>query len=504
MTEAFRQALIDLIRDKLQIRSVNDYSLWMPIHHSTGSHTWTSCPALPLEDWLNGSEMSEAWLDRLAKQLNSAESFDGASGEFCAELLFFKNPGVGSGWKKNNPGDMFYEQMLKKKKCIVTIKNQEQLCFVHAVVTMKALADDDPHYPELRDGRWSQGMLPKKLHREVGVPEGPCGLQEIKQIQQKMGPTYQIKVFEGQQGLLWYKDPAFDGAPRKICLLKMENHFHGLRSVPALLNQSSYCDYCDKGYNTEEFLHHNCFGQNCKCCRRTNKTCPNFHVKTIPEVYCKDCNRKFYGPNCFEAHKHRKKDKQGKEAFPSICSQIKVCTDCCKEFKPSKKKKHICYEYYCRNSDETVLGDHQCYIHPIVETEKKKSGLRMVAENEEEEMLLEMEEEENGEENDGEGSKKKAEPLVCVIVFECSKDDSMVFEEIRVGWQYIGQEGSYREAGTALEMLQDVMSKTVTADGKERKVFVFAHNMRAFFRCLVWDGIQDSKGIEHGGKFFVF
>ena len=176
VSEAFRQGLIRYVQDN-QIGPVEDFTLWMPIHHSTGSHTLTSCPPLPLVDWLNGSEMSRAWLDRLAKQLNSAESVDGASDEFHADLLFFKNRGVGSGWKKNNPGNMSYEQTLKNKKCIVITKNKDDSCFSRAVITMKALADDDPRYPELRDGRWRQGMLGEKLHREVGVPEGPCGLQ---------------------------------------------------------------------------------------------------------------------------------------------------------------------------------------------------------------------------------------------------------------------------------------------------------------------------------------
>ena len=45
---------------------------------------------------------------------------------------------------------------------------------------------------------------------------------------------------------------------------------------------------------------------------------------------------------------------------------------------------------------------------------------------------------------------------------------------------YVNVEGSYREAGKASDMLNDVMAKTVTAEMKERKVFVFAHNMRGF------------------------
>ena len=128
----------------------------------------------------------------------------------------------------------------------------------------------------------------------------------------------------------------------------------------------------------------------------------------------------------------------------------------------------------------------------------------MVEENGEEEFLAEMKEEENVE-----GSKKKAEAFVCVIDFECSKDDNKVFEEIRVGWQYIGEEGSYREAGTALELLQDVMSKTVTEDHKERKVFVYAHNMRGFdssfiFKVLYRMGYKVVKLLSIGAKFLSF
>ena len=81
-----------------------------------------------------------------------------------------------------------------------------------------------------------------------------------------------------------------------------------------------------------------------------------------------------------------------------------------------------------------------------------------------------------------EKSKKEEEeeppPLVCCIDFECALDEKKDFEDVRVGWQYVNVEGSYRKAGKAQEMLEDVFSKTVTSDMKERKVFVFAHNMR--------------------------
>ena len=88
VAEALRQGLENYVHRE-QIYPVQDYSLKISIHHSTGTHTWISSPILPLADWLNNREQTEAWLDKLAKQLNLAESFDVASGDFYAELLFF-------------------------------------------------------------------------------------------------------------------------------------------------------------------------------------------------------------------------------------------------------------------------------------------------------------------------------------------------------------------------------------------------------------------------------
>ena len=49
---------------------------------------------------------------------------------------------------------------------------------------MKAREDQDPEYRNITQGRWSQKILAKKLHRDAGVPEGPCGLVDIKTFQQ--------------------------------------------------------------------------------------------------------------------------------------------------------------------------------------------------------------------------------------------------------------------------------------------------------------------------------
>jgi len=315
----------------------------------------------------------------------------------------------------------------------------------------------------------------------------------MKQFQDVLAPMYQLEVFEGQQGLLWFKDRDLNDAPKKIALLKVEQHFHALTSIPALLNRSYYCHHCERAYNDETAEKHNCQGQNCIACQRKNKTCPNFATFVDPHVYCKDCNRKFYGQDCYDAHKRRKT-----ENSISVCQRLVKCPECCKEYKPNRKKKHVCGVHYCRNCDADVLLDHPCYIQPIAE--KKK--------NTEEEQEIEVEEEDGAGEGDG-GSEEKAPPIVCVIDFECAKDENLEFEDVRVGWQYIGRETGYREAGTAKDLLKDLMVHTITADKKERTVFVFAHNMRGFdssfiLYALYGMGYKIVKMLSMGAKYLSF
>ena len=186
--------------------------------------------------------------------------------------------------------------MLKKKKCIITIKNKDDLCAPRTLVTVQALVDENPQYGNIREGRGQQGYLAHKLCEEAGVAEGPCGSEDLQQFQDHLGPQgYQIIVFEGQQVMIWFKDHTYNDASKKLCLLKVQNHFHGLRSIPALLNRSYYCHHCEKGYNEETPENHNCLGQNSLGCRRTNTACPNFATFVTPDVYCTQCNRMFYG-----------------------------------------------------------------------------------------------------------------------------------------------------------------------------------------------------------------
>ena len=87
--------------------------------------------------------------------------------------------------------------------------------------------------------------------------------------------------------------------------------------------------------------------------------------------------------------------------------------------------------------------------------------------SEEDRAILEDMVEAEAEEKSNEEEDEEPPPLVCCIDFECGLDENNDFEDFRVGWQYVNVEGSYREAGKASDMLEDVMAKTVTAERTE-------------------------------------
>ena len=496
VAEAFYQGLVDFVNNPANgLTNPAEYSLTMAIHHSTGTHTWTQCKRLCVTEWLQGSQRTRQWLERLAKQLNSAENFDAANGEFYAELTFFKTQQRGGGYRKNNPGPQSFVQLLKKKS-IISVKNTDNLCLARALVTMKELVDEDPdkQYANLRDGRPIQERLAKQLHRDAGVPEGTCGLDEIEQFQHYLGPLgYQIKIFHGQNSALWFHKESFDKKEKKLCLVKMQDHFHGIRSVPPFLNRS-YCHDCNRGYNLQDAEHHNCERQNCDKCRRTHGKCKGFKEKQPASKFCADCGQSFRGPDCFAAHK------------PSRCEKFKKCPLCCKLYKFKKKKKHVCGVYKCRNCETNVLPKHQCYIQPIKEDFTGLDDPNLSAEDR---ALLETMREAECELQEGQDKDEKPPPLVCCIDFECSVDENKEFEDVCVGWQYVNVPNSYCEAGKAADMLEDVMAKTLTADMQERQVFVFAHNMRgfdsSFILQLLYDkGYQVENILSMGAKFLSF
>ena len=125
--------------------------------------------------------------------------------------------------------------------------------------------------------------------------------------------------------------------------------------------------------------------------------------------------------------------------------------------------------------------NHRCFIQPIADEEDLSDS-----EDAEEEQRREFEEAENGGLDDGE----MLEPMICAMDSECTTDEMKEFEVVRVGWKYLGESDSYKETETAKDVLRDAKART-NENGKERKVYVYAHNMRGFDSSFILHALYD-------------
>ena len=304
-------------------------------------------------------------LATLANKLNSNQAFNADRG-FQVDVVFVSLPDPGSGHrKKNNPGRMCLERENKKKRCIITINNNDELCCARAIVTMRALCHKDQGvdgfrlWENLKRGLPVQEHQAKELHEQAGVHEGPCGLPELAKFQHALGSEYQLLVMLRMKPFdLIFKGP---DAPHKILLLKSNDHYDGLTSFPAFLNRSYYCIECQRGFNTNDKANHICQGRRCSACGRFD--CEDYVRGTRPTDYCSLCHCKFYGPFCKRHHVVTKQ-----------CQSVKTCLKCQAQYTVVPNRRHKCGFAKCPVCDDWVnINDHKCYIQPVVHEEVEET-----------------------------------------------------------------------------------------------------------------------------------
>ena len=358
--------------------------------------------AFSVGEFMAGSTRMEELLRKLAGKLNSNQSFNPDQG-FQVDLTLVRPMGRGSGRQKElSPGRMGYQLSRKLKKSIIPIVNSDELCCARAIVTLKARAEWNlvEKKIQVEEGREApdkallqrlkseakmakkdyrtllytpkekqetfQRTLAKELHRNARVPEGPCGLEEIRLFQTHLytlDPPFQLKVFCDQTC-----KPLFTG-PRKVdkdhvlYLLKSEHHFDGLTTVKGFFARSYWCDDCDRVFNTDDPAHHSCQGQHCRACGKN--PCPDRYEK--PQLPCEECHGLFFGRSCYQAHKSN-----------GWCDTFHTCTTCFTRYET--KKEHTCWHTKCPNcKEEDDLREHQCFIQPVEEEEARPRPLFVYA-----------------------------------------------------------------------------------------------------------------------------
>ena len=291
----------------------------------------------PLPEFENQDDRLGAYLQSLGDKLNSNESFD-ADAPLHTELTIIRTPAPGSGnGKRYRPASAAVRKM--SKQSIITIRNDDDLCCAQAIVTMKAWADQHcgdreayHDYNNLRKGQPIQTRRVREFHQLAGVPEGPCGLEEVAKFQAVL-PDYQIKVMTIDPPYdIIYKGP--HASDKLILLVTTDRHSDGCNSFAGFLSKSYFCHDCDKGYDKDTFQAHPCDGKRCAACK--TKDCKGYLAaketarRPRPTVPCHLRKRSFYGDDCLANH-YLSTNK------PSLCLTLKKCTLCCKEYEAGKK-----------------------------------------------------------------------------------------------------------------------------------------------------------------------
>ena len=138
------------------------------------------------------------------------------------DLIHVEAP-QGSGRSKRNIVNA--KEYLHKKKSIITITNEDNLCLARALVVAIAKAEKAPNYNYLRDCVRAQQIKAIELHTKAKVPMGPsCGLEEVKMFQKHL-TEYEINIVSANHdnAIIHPKKPSTDKTP--IYLFLHDNHY---------------------------------------------------------------------------------------------------------------------------------------------------------------------------------------------------------------------------------------------------------------------------------------
>ena len=302
LTEALRLAMLEATAPERGLKDDDRLHFTMQATaFSVGSNNCFQSTQFAVGEVRESSQRFEAYLGQLAKQLNSSQSFSSGD-DFDLDVTTIRMPGTGGRPRKHDPVKARLLNIVKR--CRILVKNDDDdLCCARAIVTMRAYVDEksgvfpEVSYNALRKGRPAQKRLAQRLLREANVPEGPCGVEELRLLQETL-PEYQIKVLKvDKPHMIVFAGPP---QPRKILLLLEDEHYDGCTSFAAWWNTGYYCHDCDKGYSCEDIDHHPCEGRRCRSCHEFEcveylrcKEGLAWGEQPRPTLNCSVCNRLF-------------------------------------------------------------------------------------------------------------------------------------------------------------------------------------------------------------------
>ena len=309
--------------------------------HSDQLNTPISIPFMPLQQLT-----PEHVFSQFERVIQSNQDFR-LNDTVTVDIVHIQAP-QGSGRKKRTLLDI--GKFLHKKKTVITIRNDDELCLARALVTAIAKIEKDPSYRRYLDPRERvQERKARELHEAANVPLGPCGIAEVEMFQNHLA-NYEINIVSAEHDncIIYPPKPTTSDA-KPIYLYLHGNHYDVITSMPGFLGSAYFCHKCRRAYiNTLTHL-----------CPEMCKKCRSFNCTVNDPVECDQCNRLFNSKACYDRHK----EPIGKGR--SVCEGVKKCLKCGKSLEVRKldPKNHICGRK-CSTCG-VILDDpqeHKCYI----------------------------------------------------------------------------------------------------------------------------------------------
>ena len=268
------------------------------------------------------------------------------------DLIHVEAP-QGSGRSKRSVLNI--KEYLHKKRSVIVIRNNDNLCLARALVVAIAKIENAPNYVQLRDADRAQEKKARELHAAANVPLGPCGIEEVKLFQKHL-TLYEINIISGNHNnaIIYPSEHSDNVTP--IYLYLHNNHYNIITSMPGFLSKSYFCLKCKKGYSNK--FEHMCPGM-CKSCR-------SYECVVNDPLTCDECNRWFRSRACYDCHKVQV------NGTKSICQTIKKCEKCGKSTNIGNG--HICGKKCstCGIVLENGENEHRCYIQKTEQSEDSK------------------------------------------------------------------------------------------------------------------------------------
>ena len=266
------------------------------------------------------------------------------------DIIHVEEPQGGTSNGKSKRTTLNIREYLKKRS-IITINNNDNLCLGRALAVAVARIESDPQYRQIRESRGRiQLQRALDLHRAANVPLGLCGLDEVKLFQAYL-TNYEITIVSGDHGdsIIYPPEP---GDKQPIYLYYHNKHFDVITKMPGFLSVCYFCHKCRKTYSNA--TDHMCPAM-CKSCR-------SFECVFEEWVECNDCERRFKSRACYDHHK------EPIGASRSVCETIRRCEKCGKVTDVRKMKNgHICGRK-CKTCGVIVKkedDEHKCYIQKL-------------------------------------------------------------------------------------------------------------------------------------------